>query len=76
MSAHVFMCVCELLGPRSRPSLPHISGFTNPSIVVPFPPPQNLIELTLTTPLQDECIYQTSLDIINELLQLRLKDVS
>ena len=37
---------------------------------------QNLIDLTLTTPLQDECIYQTSLDIINEMLQLRLKDVS
>lgn len=36
---------------------------------------KNLIDLTLTTPLQDECIYQTSLDIINELLQLRLKEV-
>ncbi|XP_046914487.2 C-Maf-inducing protein-like [Dermatophagoides farinae] len=35
---------------------------------------KNLIELTLTTPLQDECIYQTSLDVINELLLLRLKD--
>ncbi|KPL97136.1 hypothetical protein QR98_0002340 [Sarcoptes scabiei] len=36
---------------------------------------KNLIDLTLTTPLQDECIYQTSLDIINELLQLRLKEL-
>lgn len=35
---------------------------------------KSLIELTLTTPLQDECIYQTTLDIVNDLLQVRSKD--
>jgi hypothetical protein len=36
---------------------------------------KNLIDLSLTTPLQDECIYQTPLEIIGELLNTRQIEV-